>query len=363
MKADMVKNRQILYGIVSLLAGGCASLGPRAVKQTHYEYNTAIAKTINEELLLNLVRLRYRDTPYFLEVGNLSENRKFTTRIGPSGSTFGIIGNANKHAIGLVAYSEIFQNPTIVYTPLKGENFTKGFMTPVPLAVVLGLTQAGWKTKRVFNICVERLNQLDNASSASGPTPDKKPDNQSFAKAVDLIDTLYEQRRLLLGLASDNGGDLVMKFTSSDAPSQKLKSILDVDRNASEFRFDSNFLNVNSTGLTVRTRSLMEMLFYLSHAVDVPQKDIDAGLVTVTKDEQDDVFDWSKSISGEWITILHSEQQPKNAFVSIPYNGKWFYIPDSDLNAKSTFMFLNYLLSLLSGNPKSIAPVLTIPIS
>ncbi|MDR0590655.1 MAG: hypothetical protein LBG09_02260 [Puniceicoccales bacterium] len=360
MKTNVVRKRQVLYGVASLLAGGCASLGPRAVKQTHYEYNTAIAKITDEQVLLNLVRLKYRDMPYFLEVGNVSESRKFTTRIGPSGSKFGIIGNANKHEIGLLAYSEIFQNPTIQYTPLKGEDFTKRLMTPIPLTLVLGLMQAGWKTKRVFNICVERLNQLDNASSASGPTPNKKPNNQSFAEAVDLIDTLHKQNRLLLGLAPDNGNDFAMKFTSSDAQSQRLKSILGLDANTSEFRFDPNFLNVNATGPTVRTRSLMEVLFYLSHAVDVPQEDIDAGLVTVTKDEQGNPFDWSKSLSGEWIAIRHAEQQPQNAFVSIAYKGTWFYIADDDLNAKSTFMFLNYLLNLLSGNPKSVAPVLTI---
>ncbi|MDR1303240.1 MAG: hypothetical protein LBJ81_01315 [Puniceicoccales bacterium] len=356
----MVKKRQILYGVASLLAGGCASLGPRAVKQTHYEYNTAIAKTTDEQLLLNLVRLKYRNMPYFLDVVNINENRKFTTRLGPSGSSFGLVGNANKHEIGLLAYSEIFQNPTIFYTPLKGEDFTKRLMTPIPLTLVLGFIQAGWKTKRVFNLCIERINQLDNASSASGPTPDKKPDNQSFAKAMDLIDELHEQNRLLIGLASDNANDLVMKFTNSDAKSQKLKSVLGVDSSASEFHFDSNFLSVNAKDLIVRTRSLMEMLFYLSHAVDVPQTDIDAGLVTLTKDEEGEVFDWSQSLSGEWIAIHHAEQQPQNAFVSISYNGKWFYIADNDLNAKSTFMFLNYLLNLLSGNPKSIAPIMTI---
>ncbi|MDR1906854.1 MAG: hypothetical protein LBQ03_01385 [Puniceicoccales bacterium] len=342
--------------------GGCESIGPNFTKKVHYEYNDAIAKTNDEQLLLNIVRLKYRESPYFIEVNDIAENRKFTTRIGPSGSKIGLVSNAGKHELNIVAYSEVFQNPTVRYIPLKGEDFTKRMLSPVPLAVVLGLIQAGWNTKRVFNLCIECINHLDNASTASGPTPARKPAYESFAEAVNLMDALYSQKRLIIGLNSETRKDLVLKFTNSDFQSQKLKSLLGVDSNSSEFRFNSNFLDTNNTNLTVRTRSVMEVLFYLSHAVNVPQKDIDVGLVTETKDESGEIFDWSQYLSGEWITVDCSEarERPQNAFVSIFYRGKWFYIADNDLNAKSTFMFLNYLFNLQSGNSMASVPALVI---
>jgi hypothetical protein len=106
----------------------------------------------------------------------------------------------------------------------------------------------------------------------------------------------------------------------------------------------------------------MEVLFYLSHAVDVPQKDIDAGLVTETRDHSGEIFNWSQHLSGEWITISCSEgrERPQNAFVSVFHRGKWFFIPDNDLNSKSTFMLLNYLFNLQSGNPLTFVPTLTV---
>jgi hypothetical protein len=356
---SMVKSRQILYIIVSSLAGGCASLGPRTVERVHSEYNAAIAKTEDEQMLLNIVRLKYRDNPFFLYASSVNESRKFTTRLGPSGSKFGLVDNAHKHELGFVAYSEIFQNPNITYGPLRGEDFTKRLMAPIPTSVLLGLMETGWSAKRIFSTCVERLNGLDNGSSASGPTPERAPDNKTFEEAVDLIDTLHGEKRLLIGLNSTSEDDLTMKFTASDAQSQKLKSTLGIDPGSSEFHFSANFLSANKTDLVVRTRSLMEVLFYLSHAVAVPQKDIDAGLVTVTRDGQGEIFDWSQSLSGKWITIDHSEQRPKNASVSVFYRGKWFFIADNNLNAKSTFMFLNFLFNLQSGNAKVVAPVLT----
>ncbi|MDR2201127.1 MAG: hypothetical protein LBN94_03400, partial [Puniceicoccales bacterium] len=330
-----------MCGIVLLFTGGCASIGPSSVKKAHYEYNGAIAQTTDEQLLLNIVRLKYRDNPYFLEVSSVSENRKFTTRIGPGPSKFGLVENGGKHEFGVTAYSEIFQNPTITYTPLQGEKFTQRMVSPVPLAVLLGLMQAGWGAKRVFGLCIERINGLDNASAASGPTPQEKPAYETFDEAVTLIDYLYGQNYLLIGLDSKDRRELVLKFTGNDVASKRLKSLLALDPYGSEFRFSSNFFDTNNVDLTVRTRSLMEVFFYLSHAIDVPSKDIEEGLVTETRDEEGEVFDWSKHASGKWISIHFSEskERPRNAFTAIFYRNKWFYIADNDLNSKSTFMF------------------------
>ncbi|MDR2628694.1 MAG: hypothetical protein LBC30_01730 [Puniceicoccales bacterium] len=106
----------------------------------------------------------------------------------------------------------------------------------------------------------------------------------------------------------------------------------------------------------------MENLFYLSHAVSVPQRDIDAGLVTVTKHSAGKVFDGSKHLSGKGIAIhcFEGKEQPRNICTSSFYRGKWFYIADNDLNSKSTFMFLNQWVNLQSGNSTALTPTLVI---
>lgn len=62
------------YVIVTAIVvpAGCHATGPMSVKTGRASYNVAIQQTNNEQLLLNLVRLRYRDPPYFLEVSGLS---------------------------------------------------------------------------------------------------------------------------------------------------------------------------------------------------------------------------------------------------------------------------------------------------
>ena len=51
---------------------GCINYGPISLKSERSRYNLAIQKTNDEQLLLNLVRLKYRDTPFFMEVSNVA---------------------------------------------------------------------------------------------------------------------------------------------------------------------------------------------------------------------------------------------------------------------------------------------------
>ena len=57
--------------LLCLLVTGC-SLGPRQLKGNRLGYNTSIQKSDNQELLLNLVRLRYMEVPNFMQVSSVT---------------------------------------------------------------------------------------------------------------------------------------------------------------------------------------------------------------------------------------------------------------------------------------------------
>ena len=59
--------RLLVFPLLALVLG-CHSFGPDALHQTPPRYNQAIARSLDEQFLLNLVRLKYRDNPFFLEV-------------------------------------------------------------------------------------------------------------------------------------------------------------------------------------------------------------------------------------------------------------------------------------------------------
>lgn len=343
---------------------GCQSIGPKAIQDVQPSYNETIARTDTDQLLLNMVRLRYRDNPCFIGVSNIVENRKFTTSFDP-GIDIGFGNTKAKNKIGIGISGEIFQNPTITLTPLKGEAFTKSLAQPIPLPLVLGLMQIGWSPKRVFSLCVEQLNGLDNASTASGPTPKRPPYAKDFEEAVRLINKLHKEKQLIFGIDKDDHKSLVMKILAdqSSSASTELKHLLDLDFNKSEFKFVSNFIDYDEgKNLSIRTRSLMEVLFYISHTVQVPEQDIENGLVTKTLDKEGNVFDWSTNLSGKWFQIQCSQEtkKPTNTYACIHYRNKWFYVADNDLNSKTTLMLLKHLFDLLSGNPNTMVPNLVI---
>ncbi|VAX10990.1 hypothetical protein MNBD_GAMMA26-1819 [hydrothermal vent metagenome] len=60
----------IILILLVLLTSGCTNFGPNRLQASRNDYNVAIQQTGDEQLLLNLVRLQYRDTPLFLEESN-----------------------------------------------------------------------------------------------------------------------------------------------------------------------------------------------------------------------------------------------------------------------------------------------------
>ena len=66
-----------LWGGVS----GCA-LGPRAMESGRLRYNEAVKKTTEQQLLLNIVRLRYGDSPSSLSISTIADQRELNVNVG-----------------------------------------------------------------------------------------------------------------------------------------------------------------------------------------------------------------------------------------------------------------------------------------
>ena len=60
---------------------GCLNFGPVSLKSERSKYNMAIQKTNDEQLLLNLVRLKYRDNTFFLEVSNVASQFRMKNKV------------------------------------------------------------------------------------------------------------------------------------------------------------------------------------------------------------------------------------------------------------------------------------------
>ena len=61
---------------------GCQPLGSKVINETHPAYNCAMGSVIDRQMLSNLVRLRYRENPTFLDISSITESREDSINFG-----------------------------------------------------------------------------------------------------------------------------------------------------------------------------------------------------------------------------------------------------------------------------------------
>lgn len=351
-----------MLAVTAVLSGCASNIGPKTVGRARFDYNQALSRSWNEQMLLNLVRLRYRDTPVFLEVGTVLAQYSVT-----GAGTVGVEiadGSFEDDIYGIGGAVEVRESPTITYTPLQGEEFVRRLMTPVSPATVLLLSQAGWSIERLMLCCVNRLNGLPNAPSAAGPTPDYTPQYAEFHRLARLLRELQiagyfsfrvertdDEERYLVEILRPNDVELATKAA-------QVAEILGVEPGQATYRLVDEGSQA-SGDLVMSGRSLLGVFFYLSQAVTVPAEHVEAGWVTRTLHPDGSAFDWNE-LTGRLFRIAHSAQRPSGAFVAVPYRGHWFYLDDTDLNSKTTFGLLNLLFSLQASSGDRASPLLTV---
>jgi hypothetical protein len=346
---------------VFVLLNGCAQHGPKFIEASRTDYNVAMNRTENEQMLLNLVRLRYGDPPYFLEASAL--NTQFL--IAPSAeasSVFDFNGNNSYGLSGRIAYEE---KPTVTYVPLRGQEFVRQVLSRVTLDTILLLDASGWSTARVLRLCVERMNNLDNAARASGPTPADAPSVENFLKAITIFAAMEKSGDLLIYREEKGKVRKIFVHFKGDSKNQNefsvLSELLELNPATDTFELTFNQIASNDTTINFQTRSFMGVMYFLAQSVKVPSTDIDTGRVMVTRKSSGEAFDWEE-VTKQLMSIDSSPSEPGNAAVAVNYRGSWFYIADGDLPSKSTFALLGQLYALQSDADDKGAPILTLPI-
>ena len=350
--------------IITSFFAGCGSLvGPENIRNERQDFNIALQQTNDEQMLLNLVRMKYRDTNMFLEVGAIASQYSLTSNITASGSLKDNFSNS----IGLGTKIEYQEKPTISYTPLHGQSFITRLLSQISPDTISLLYKSGWSVERLFLLCMERIQAVKNAPSASGPTPTYEPVFKDFHKLCDLLRDLQIKGEIKLDLVSFSNDPkakdfgLTLKFITNNNETKDLKKVLGLGD--ADYYILKQGRALKDNELNFETRSIREILFYLSHAVEVPEKHIEQGLVTFTKKKDGSKFCW-KDVTGNLLKVKSSSSlvPPGNAYVSVRYRNTWYYIEDNDLNSKSTFALLIQLYDLQSGDSSTAAPVLTLPI-
>ena len=356
-------------GVVLLVAAfvlplGCrTSMGPNSISPARFDYNEAIVESWNEQLLLNLVRLRYRDTVHFLEVSSVITQYTLDQRASASAGAF--FNGSTEGDVGVSAGVVYTEKPTITYTPLQGAVFAQRLLSPIPAETLIQLAQSGWSSELLMLCCVQQVNELQNARSAPSRTPDFVPRFEEFHRAARLLRELQAagQIDMRLEVAPDNSHATVLHLERR--PTQEwadqvaeVRRLFGLDPNQNSFRIMSRLSGVPDE-IAIVGRSLSGVLVFLSQAVEAPPEHEAAGKVAVTRDASGEAVDWT-AVTGNILHIKSQKEPPDDAFVRVYHRDNWFYISDNDLDSKTTFGLLTYLFSLQAAGAGGKSPLLTV---
>lgn len=311
--------------------------------EVRFHYNEAVAVSANEQMLLNLVRMRFNHTVQFLEPTNVVTSWSITRNasIGGTGNQNAEGGAAPWLSGTVSAGVSATETPTVTYQPLSGEAFVRQLANPVSPDLVLRLIQSGWGADLVLEMTAERLNDLP------APVFSTRADGGDFRAALRALVALQRARQLdvvLLPSGSRIGFD-------EEADTTKLFDLLGVSTDTGTLRVTTLRGDPKQDQLALRTRSLLSTLFYASHGVEVRENDTTAPDLALPA-----------PAAQPYLRIRSDNSAPgAEAYVRVPYRGRWYWIDDSDLASKRTFSLLSLLFSLMSAPDAAASPVLTVP--
>jgi hypothetical protein len=338
----------------ALAAVGC-SLGPRTIPRDRLDYHEALSNSWKTQTLLNVVRLRYADPPVFLEVASIVNS--YSWEAGANvGATFGVnIDQENS----LGAHGTYTERPTITYSPLSGDKFTRSVMTPLTPVSILTLIQAGYPVDAVFRLCVKSVNGVANQSGASAFS---RPADPSFAPLLEALRRIQASGAVGIRLEKRGGEETaILILRTADSAGQESDRRLVAQtlglKATDEFRLVFGLLPREGGEIALLTRSMLEIMAEIGSGVDVPARDIEEERVAPPP-----AFEGAPAATlTPLLRVRCTSELPADAYAAARYRGHWFWIDDRDIPSKRVFGFLMLLFSLAESGGTPNLPVLTIP--
>ena len=393
--------------LVCVTLTGCTTIGPGSLERDYPRYSQTMRDIQDEHLLLNLVRLRYLETPVFLQLTSITTTYEINANADVSATVNADAGNSSSAGVG-GGYRE---TPTFTYSLPDSQEFFGRMVAKLSTAQLAPLAMTG--VGGYLRLGLTRINGLENVSVYSGWTAEEPASYAEFNEALrimqelerdGLIDYTYnvttkvasspfdelgeyssmpeaEHAGMQFGKNADNQwvARLVKRAPflrlaaapANDPRVPRLRELLKLDPHKYSFPIvDVDFslteiarikdgrpaaaLDPEATfgEIVIVNRSMFEILGIASRSVEVPVEHVQAGTAVADED-----------VLGDMLTIKSSEEKPAGAAVAVQHKGVWFYIAANDLSSKMTLLRLHSLFEVTAGRVSGAEPILTIPVN
>jgi hypothetical protein len=386
---DLVKRLMTVALPVGLFAfSGCSGIGPSTVVPSRFDYTAALGDSWKQQLLINMVKIRYGDAPVFLDVASVISQFQIAAGANWSG-TFNNQSSSNSHTLGATGtladpvtgavngggtFGSPFlsssqtvgvtgtyaDRPTITYMPLSGEKFTRTLMKPIPPPAILSLIEAGYPIDLVLRVCTHSVNGIRNRYGGSARARHADPE---FYPLLERLRRIQDSGAMGLRVQKTKEMEgVVMTFRGKvDAATEEdvgfVRKTLGLDPAGGEYKIAYGSIAKDNRELAILTRSVLEILIDSASCIEVPAAHVEEKRVNPTMTE-----DTVQGAPVPPLIRIHSSRfLPGDAFLAVPYRNHWFWIDDRDMRSKSLFSFVMFIFSLTDTEGKEGAPIITIP--
>ena len=346
--------------LLSMFISGCMRIGPSTIYRDQFDYATAIGNARNQQILMNIIKLRYADWPVFLEVHQIVAGYNWE-QTGTTKISLKRIFDSGVSDTGDLGYTGRFvERPTITYSPLKGEDFVRSILTPARPEALLSLIQSGWPADKLFQTMVQSVNGKRNRHVIYGID---YPTDPVFISFVNLLKKIHIVNAISIrvGQTKDQAAVRELSFrTHLLSPEtlgelNELKSLLGLNLDVDTYSIIWDSISEDPNTIAIQTRSVVQVMTAMAAFVEVPQDEMKKVVAfNPEPDRKDNTAD-----SPPLIRIHSGDSTPKDAFVAVRYHNKAFWIDSNDWNSKTSLAFLTLLLTITESGEVE-GPQLTI---
>jgi len=452
MMLPLATSRRLRWRVPFLLAvlAACAAtagcMGSWAMRGTRIHYNKSLSHTASQEILLNIVRMRYGETPTFFDLPSIVSQSE--AKVNGNGGQVGPLQ-------GVVAGNFTLRDaPTLTYQPRTGANLGASMVKALKADVILDVPPGG-DTRTFLLAFVDSINGVRNAPQATSPSSRILESNDDYRYAVDLYTALQDRGAVKVRVATRDekpqGSPLPAKnvlsadmFTAADggylfqvngdeavllkrsrfaaltiqpedvaaAEVDELRRIFrlapehlayriksqeedEIDLNTKVGAVEPAFVAESVAAppaadegiellpappvpdvdeapeaalpgpeptdtLTINVRSGYQAMAFLSKGVDVPAAHVRRGAVHMFQSLDCRPFD-ARQLTRGLFRVRVQKHRPLHSDLAVHYRGHWFYIPQDDVQSRTTLNFLKFVIDVRSEAGDS--PVLTLPVN
>jgi hypothetical protein len=347
-------------GVCLLLLAGCMNIGPNTIVRDRFEYNQAIRDSWEEQMLTNMVAIRYGESPIFLNVSSVIAQYGLETSGSVSaGSGTSFTGGDTLQGFGRAVWSE---RPTITYSPVEGHDFAVNLLTPINPDEVFALIEAGWNAERSLRLLLKTINGISTYD------PSTRQLNPHFFEVLDAFKVLQDEEALGIRREHSEGPDSVQTFlylrdVDANPAIEQALNTLETRLRLGEGQVEPGgdvevvFGPYFRDGRTIamQTMSIMDILSESSAYILVPEEHVAEGRTRANRTVRED-----DRRSRPLLRVYSSLEKPEDALVSVKGRGYWYYIDDRDIDSKKTFSFLMIIMQLTAAQQVSRGPAVTI---